>query len=137
MPSTTTSTTTVETLIEHALELNAPVGPVVANTVVVERTETERHVGGSVDPVANTVVVERTETERHVGGTVAWWKGPLDEQKLGVVIDDTTLQLYELGRFGFKPRGLAVELEEWSKVEVVESYSYEARGASVYLVIEN
>ena len=114
LPSNTTSTVTVETLIENALELNV-----------------------SVVPEANAAVDQRTEKERHVGGTVAWWKGPLDEEKLGVVVDDTTLQLYELGRFGFKPRGLAVELEEWRKGEVVESYSYEARGTSVYLVIEN
>ena len=55
-------------------------------------------------------------------GDVGWWTGPLDEEKLGVALDETTLQLYELTRFGFRPRGLAVDLKEWNLWEKVDEY---------------
>ena len=84
---------------------------------------------------SSSVTSEEESNRLVMTGIVAWWIGPLCEKTLGVALDETTLQLYELARFGFRPRGLAVELSDWKLDEQVENYHYEERGNSLYLCI--
>ena len=66
---------------------------------------------------------------------VGWWKGLLEEGNLGVLLDETTLQLYKSCRYGFKPYGLPVDSAEWELKEDVRDYHYEVRGNDIFLIL--
>ena len=36
-------------------------------------------------------------------GTLGWWIGPLEEKRLGIIIDNDTLKLYEKSCYGYVP----------------------------------
>ena len=68
-------------------------------------------------------------------GTVAWWTNRFDEEKVGVLIEESTLQLYKLRRHGFKPQGNAIDVKDWVLKEIVEKFSYIVNGQDIFLVI--
>lgn len=67
-------------------------------------------------------------------GTVAWWNGPLDEVKLGVLITCDVIQLYKKSRYGFEPSSSSVNYSDWRLNEVIDEYRYEERCNNIYLV---
>ena len=69
-------------------------------------------------------------------GMIGLWRGPLDEQSVGVVIDDSTLQLYRKTRFGFVPCAVPVDITEWNCIEQMSSYHYIEKGGIILLVFD-
>ena len=60
---------------------------------------------------------------------VGLWAGPRNEEAVGVVVPlgvDDLLQLYEKERYGYRPEGDAVHLEEWNLVKELENVEYVA-----------
>ena len=68
-------------------------------------------------------------------GTIGWWKGVLDEERVGVLVEESTLQLYKLSRHGFKPFGLPVDVKDWVLKEMLLDYQYVVKGIDIFLVI--
>ena len=68
-------------------------------------------------------------------GTVGWWSNTLEEEKVGVLVEESSLQLYKLCRYGFKPSGLPVDLEEFTLKEKIVNYEYVMKGDAIFLVI--
>ena len=69
-------------------------------------------------------------------GQVAWWKGPLHEQSIGVLTDVSTIQLYKKTRYGFVPKDLPVDAKDWNCVQNVVSYHYIEKGGIILLVLD-
>ena len=69
-------------------------------------------------------------------GQVALWKGSADENVIGVLINESSIQLYKKTRFGFVPRGLPVDANEWSFTKKIESFHYIEKGGINLLVLE-
>ena len=71
-------------------------------------------------------------------GAHGLWRGPRDEQILGVLVDDTTIQKYKKTRTGYLPFGLPDNAAEWEQVEVIpdDKYHYVQKNHGVYLVLE-
>ena len=42
-------------------------------------------------------------------GTLGWWIGPLEEKRLGIIIDNDTLKLYEKSCYDYVPGMYKVE----------------------------
>ena len=71
--------------------------------------------------------------DRMVLGTVAVFEGPLGERKVGVVLSQDTLQLYQPSRYGFEPEDLTSELCEWKISTRIEDFDFISRRTGVYL----
>ena len=76
------------------------------------------------------------QEERSQAGMVGLWSGPLDEQSLGVAVDDSTLQLYKKTRFGFVPRGMPVDINQLKCTEEISLYNYIEKGGVILLVLD-
>ena len=59
----------------------------------------------------------------------------LGEGKIGVLIDDTSSQIYKLARYGFKPQENLVNVKDWNLKEIVENYHYMVNKQCIFLVI--
>ena len=68
-------------------------------------------------------------------GTVGWFISAFEEEKVGVVVEESSLQLYKFCRYGFKPSGLLVDLKDWIHKESIDNYEYIAKGDAIFLVI--
>ena len=72
--------------------------------------------------------IQSEEISSHPG-MVGLWAGPRNEEAVGVVVPqgvDDLLQLYEKERYGYRPEGDAVHLEEWNLVKELENVEYVA-----------
>jgi hypothetical protein len=66
-----------------------------------------------------TIEQERTPTEAHKPGLLGWWDGPLEERRVGIVLDSDTLQLYESSRYGYLPSDTREVLSNWNLLEAI------------------
>ena len=67
-------------------------------------------------------------------GTLGFWKGPLDESKMGVLLEPETLQTYKKSGFGMVPDGLPKDANQWKLETVIYDFGLEQRGDKLYLV---
>jgi hypothetical protein len=73
-------------------------------------------------------------TENHPKpGLLGWWEGPLDQRKVGIVLDSETLQLYESSRYGFLPSDAREYLPDWNLLEHIEEYKFFERPSGLFL----
>ena len=61
-------------------------------------------------------------------GTLGWWIGPLEEKRLGIIIDNDTLKLYEKSHYGYVSM-----VEEWDLLESIENYEFVERRSGIFL----
>ena len=66
-------------------------------------------------------------------GTVGWFEGPVGEKRLGIVLDMSTLQLYDKCRYGFLPSPTTECLQEWDLHETLAAYSFVEKLSEIYL----
>ena len=69
----------------------------------------------------------------HSSGTLGWFDGPLGQTRLGIVLDDTTLQLYEKSRYGYEPLMESECLEDWILNQKTDSYLFVEKRTGIYL----
>ena len=50
-------------------------------------------------------------------GTVGWWDGPWEKKFVGIVVDISTLQLFESRRHGYIPYDIPRDSREWQLSE--------------------
>ena len=67
-------------------------------------------------------------------GTLGFWKGPLNESKVGVLLEPGTLQTYKKARFGMIPEEVPKDAKQWTSENVLDDYGYEQKGNRLYLV---
>ena len=77
-----------------------------------------------------TVVGEPT----FIVGTVGWWNGPLDEKRVGVVLDSESLQIYGACQRGYFPLDITVDISEWCLSKEINDYSYRLQRGGVFLI---
>ena len=66
-------------------------------------------------------------------GTVGLFDGPLGAGCLGVVLPNSTLQLYQPSRYGFEPEDLSSSLDDWRLCTKIEDFDFISRRTGVYL----
>ena len=66
-------------------------------------------------------------------GTLGWWIGPLEEKRLGIIIDNDTLKLYEKSHYGYVSMVTHEKLEEWDLLESIENYEFVERRSGIFL----
>ena len=66
-------------------------------------------------------------------GTLGWWIGPLEEKRLGIIIDNNTLKLYEKSHYGYVPMVTHEKLEECDHLEPIENYEFVERRSGIFL----
>ena len=87
-------------------------------------------------PVENSPVENNNKEVIIHPGLAGLWSGPLEEQKVGVVVprgEDDVLQLYCSGRHGYYADGQAVDLIDWSLIKTFDSVYYVTKAKVVYL----
>ena len=62
------------------------------------------------------------------------FEGELGENKVGVVIDSNTLQMYHMTRYGFEPEDTSEDIKKWKVVRIIEDFDFVKRRTGVYLV---
>ena len=94
-----------------------------------------------LDTILEVEVTDAVDTEKSQDadesiqiGSLGWWQNPLDEVRLGVLVSDNVLQLYEKTRYGYQPRPERVDRNGWNLIERVEDYCYVERPSGIYLV---
>ena len=68
-------------------------------------------------------------------GTVGWWQGPLGQNMVGIILDESTIQLYSNTRYGYIPDDVPQDVSKWALCREIEAYDYVERKSNVYLVI--
>ena len=63
--------------------------------------------------------------EENEVGLLGWWNGPLGQTKIGVAMNDDTLQMFSLRRYGFVPDSLLENKMDWTLQNKVIKYHYE------------
>ena len=63
-------------------------------------------------------------------GVLGWWNGPLGERKIGVLMNNVSLQLFALKRYGFVPDSLLENKKDWTLENRIQRYHYEEIGGS-------
>ena len=66
-------------------------------------------------------------------GTVGIFEGPLGARCLWVVLNNSTLQLYQPSRYGFEPEDLSSSLDDWRLCTKIDDYDFISRRTGVYL----
>ena len=66
-------------------------------------------------------------------GSVALLEGPLSERRVGLVISEETVQLYNFTRYGFEPDDVSVSYSDWKVISIIEDYDFITRRTGVYL----
>ena len=71
-------------------------------------------------------------------GSVGFWKGPLEEHVIGVMVDSTTMQKYKESRKGYIPSGLPEDVKDWLPIETIKEgdYHYVLVNQGVYLLLD-
>ena len=70
-------------------------------------------------------------------GVLGWWNGPLGERKFGVLMNNVSLQLFVLKRYGFVPDSLLEDKKDWTLENRIQRYHYEEIGGRVLLILED
>ena len=70
-------------------------------------------------------------------GAHGFWRGSHDNVVLGVVVDDTTIQMFKKTRTGYTPSNLPEDASKWELVEIIpeENYHYIEKNHGCYLVL--
>jgi hypothetical protein len=76
---------------------------------------------------------EETPTETHKPRLLGWWDGPLEEQRVGTVLDCDTLHLYETRHYGYLPSEARENPSNWNLLETIESYEFVERRSGIFL----
>ena len=66
-------------------------------------------------------------------GSVAVFEGPLGQRKVGVVVTETSIQLYSQCRYGFQCDDLAVDRDMWKFILPIEDFDFITRRTGVYM----
>ena len=66
-------------------------------------------------------------------GKVAVLEGPLSERRVGLVMSEETVQLYNFTRYGFEPDDVTVSYIDWKVISVIDDYDFITRRTGVYL----
>ena len=70
-------------------------------------------------------------------GLLGRWNGPLGQTKIGVAMNDDTLQMFSLRRYGFVPDSLLENKMDWTLHNKVIKYQYEEIKDKVFLILED
>ena len=73
------------------------------------------------------------QSPKHLVGTLGWWIGPLEDKRVGIVIDDDTLKLYDSCRYGYVPMATHEVLLEWDLLETIDEYEFIERRSGIFL----
>ena len=68
---------------------------------------------------------------------LGWWNDPLGQTKIGVMMNDDTLQMFSLRRYGFVPDSLLENKMDWTLYRKVSKYHYEEIKDKVFLILED
>ena len=76
-------------------------------------------------------------TEDSEVGLLGLWNGPLGQTKVGVVMNNDSLQMFSLKRYGFVPDTLLENTKDcWTLEHAVANYHYEEFGSRVLLTLK-
>ena len=63
---------------------------------------------------------------------LGWWNRPLGQTKVGVVMNNDSLQMFSLKRYGFVPDSLLENKKDWTP-----NYHREEIGSRVLFILED
>ena len=74
-----------------------------------------------------------TREEESQIGRVGVWCSSLEEKSVGVIIGESTLQLYKQTRYGTIPRGLPEDINGWTCEEEITNFYYIEKNGVILL----
>ena len=90
----------------------------------------------SVDrPLMGMEVRKETEVDGIKPGMVGWWTNAAGERKVGIVLDEDSIQMYTPRRYGYAPFGLPDTINNWVFSEEISEFIYVQKKCGIYLVL--
>ena len=114
---------TIDEMRQQIRDVVQPVGEQIEVIDELLKTALAKHIQKELPVDANVHggVEANDDEEDDEVGLLCWWNGPLDQTQVGVVMNQDSLQMFSLKRYGFVPDMLLVNKKDWTLEHLIEN----------------